>query len=157
MTKEEFNVDINSMYHLVVAVYMDYKTRGKECPYENLLSQIDTYMMNGTPFKPKYHKIDDFMVDAYKIYDRYSSIEDKIGQVLEMSGLGKLFGFNEEKIKEELLKISTTVEELLMNCDFDGVQIRGIQKNFLKDALKKAIEDENYERCVILRDKINNI
>jgi len=157
MTKEDFNVDINNMFHLVAAVYMDYKTRGKECPYENLLSQVDTYKMNGTPFKPKYHKIDDFMVDAYRIYDRYSSIEDKIGEVLEMTGLGKFFGFNEDKIKEELLKISTTVEELLMNCEFEGVQIRGIQKNFLKDKLNVAIENEEYELCAKLKSKIDKI
>lgn len=157
MTKEDFNVDSNNMFHLVAAVYMDYRTRGEVCPYENLLSQVDTYKMNGTPFNPKFHKIDDFMVDAYKVYDRYLTIEDKIGEILDMTGLGKIFGFDEEKIKKEFATISTTFEDLMIHCEFEGVQIRGIQKNFLKDVLKKAVEDENYELCAILRDKINNI
>jgi len=157
MTKEEFKVDSNNMFQLVAAVYMDYKTRGEVCPYENLFDQVNTYKMNGTRFNPKIHKIDDFMVDAYKIYDKFSLIEDKIGQVLDMTGLGKFFGFSEEKLKKELQTISTTFEELMINCDFEGVQIRGIQKNFLKDILKTAAENENYEFCAILRDKINNI
>jgi len=156
MTKE-FKVDSDNMFQLVAAVYIDYKTKGKVCPYENLFEQVTTYKMNGTQFNPKIHKIDDFMVDAYKIYDKFSSIEDKVAQVLEMTGLGKFFGFNEEKIKKELQTISETFEDLMINCEFDGVQIRGIQKNFLKDILKNAADDEKYEFCAKLRDKINNI
>jgi len=155
MTKEDFGVDSGDMFNLVIAVFMDYKTRGKEFPYANLLSQVETYKMNGTTFKPKYHKIGDFMVDAYKIYDRYLSIEDKLTDMLSVTGLGKMF--DEKKIKEEFMTISTTFEDLMVCCDFEGVQICGIQKNFLKDKLNVAIENEEYEKCVYLRDKINNI
>jgi len=157
MTKEEFKIDSNNMFYLVAAVYMDYKTRGKTCPYENLLEQVDTYKMNGTLFNPKIHKIDDFMVDAYRIYDKFSEVEDKIGEVLDMSNLGKFFGLDEKKIRKELQIISKTFEDLMINCDFEGVEIRGIQKNFLKDIMKNAVEEENYEFCGILKTKINNI
>ncbi len=152
---KDFNVDSNNMYHLIIAVYMDYSIRGKQCPYDNLLSQVDTYKMNGTPFRPKLHKIDDFMVDAYKIYDRYLNIENDISAVLSMSVFGKMF--NEEKIRKEFTTISNTFEELIMNCDFEGVQIRGIQKNLLIDKLKNAIDNEEYELCSKLKNKIDKL
>ena len=155
MTKEDFSVDSNNMFILVIAVYTDYKSKGKTFPYSNLLSQVETYKMNGTTFKPKFHKIGDFMVDAYTVYDRYLSIEDKLTDMLSMTGLGEVF--NEEKIKEELMAISNTFEVLMINCDFEGVQIRGIQKNFLKDKLEEAIEIEEYELCAVLKKKIDNI
>lgn len=142
----------------------------KNCPYDNLMAQVNSYKLTNTDFDPTEHKIDDFMVDAYMVYVKYNSVVDKIDDVFEMikkdtsndmlSGLLKLFGvdnIDDNDIKKELDTISTTFEDLLLNCDFEGVQIRGIQKNFLKDKLKEAIENEEYMLCAKLRDKINSI
>ena len=161
MTKNEnYKVDITHMYNLVLAVYMDYKLKNKDCPYENLLSQVESYKITNTPFDPKIHNIDNFMVDAYQVYDRYMSIEDKLEEILEENPLTKMFGamgIDMDFMEEQFHMITRTFEEIIQNCDFEGVQIRGIQKNFLKDLMKRAVGDENYELAAELRDKIKSI
>lgn len=161
MTKDEhYKVDINHMYNLVLAVYMDYKLKDKECPYENLLSQVESYKITNTPFDPKIHNIDNFMVDAYKVYDRYMSIEDKLDEIMEVNPLSKMFdamGIDMDFMEQQFHEIIRTFEEIIQNCEFEGVHIKGIQKNFLKDLMKRAVEDEDYELAAVLRDKIKSI
>ncbi len=161
MTKEHYKIDIDGMYYLVVAVYTDYKIRGLDNPYTQLMNQVESYKMNNTPFDPTIHKIDDFMVDAYKIYARYISIEgelgDKLKEILESSELLNIFEFDEDKLKEEFEKITSTFEDIIDNCDFDRPEIRGIQKNLLLERMNTAAEEENYELAAILRDKINKV
>jgi len=160
MTKENYKIDIDGMYYLVVAVYTDYKIRGENNPYEQLMSQVETYKMNHTPFDPSIHKIDDFMVDAYRIYDRYVSIEDKLSDKIEDmlgSTFLNMFGIDKDKIKEEFEKYKTTFNDIIDNCDFEDPQIRGIQKNILIEKMNKAADKENYELAAKFRDKIKKI
>ena len=161
MTKEHYKIDIDGMHYLVIAVYTDYKIRGLENPYTQLMDQVESYKMNNTPFDPTIHKIDDFMVDAYKIYDRYTAIEgelgDKLKEILASSELLNIFDFDEEKIKEEFEKVTSTFEDIINNCNFDRPEIRGIQKNILLENMNVAVAVEDYELAAILRDKINNI
>ena len=157
MTKNNYKININNMYYLVFAVYTDFSVRkhGKDNPYGNLLSQVDSYKKTDTPFDPKFHNIDDFMVDAYRLYEKYMTIEDKLTDVMQNLGFGKMI--DPETIEKEFHRITSTFEEIIMNCDFEGVQIRGIQKNFLGDKMKDAVDEENYELAAKLRDKIKSI
>lgn len=161
MTKEQYKIDIDGIYYLIFAVYTDYHFKKKDFPYDNLKSQIETYQMTKTPFDPNIHNIDDFMVDAYSIYDRYMSIEGELGNILGSLGMEKLgidfLDLNEDKIREEFDKITGTFEDIIINCDFESPQIKGIQINFLKDKMKDAIVDENYELCAKLKNKIEKI
>lgn len=177
MTKDN-KVEINSMFHLVSAVYSEYFFKGKECPYYNLLEQINSYKLTNTDFDPLAHKIDDFMVDAYMVYEKYNQMVDKVDEILELiksdkmdaifSNMLKMFDINkvnDDDIKKEIEIISNTFEDLMFNFDYEGVHIRGIQKNFLQDKMTEAIENEDYEFCQemlqrfpqILKDKINNL
>jgi len=154
---KDFVINSGDMFQLIAAVYLEMKIGGKEWKYNNLLEQVDTYKLNNTPFNPNIHNIDDFMVEAYKVYDKYLLIKDKIDEALQITGLSNNPFFTKEKIKKEFDIIMNTVEQILINCNFKGVQIRGIQKNFLNDKLKESIEQENYELCAILKEKIDNL
>ena len=165
MAKEKFKVNSDDMLRLVAAVYIDYKLKGKllkeeSFPYIQLLSQVETYRLTNTKFDPSIHKIDDFMVDAYQIYEQYQSVEDILDEnlhliVQSLGNFSQMPGLGEEDIKREFKTITTTFEALMINCEFEGVQIRGIQNNFLKDVMKEAIEDENYELCAKLKKKLD--
>jgi hypothetical protein len=154
MTQEHYKVDSNSMYYLVFAVKTEYSAKGEPFPYDNLFSQVETYQMNGTPFDPAIHNIDDFMVSAYGLYDRYLNAEDKIAEVIDKLGFSKNFGIDGDLIKKEFNNLIVTFDGIIENCNFESVEIKGIQINLLKDKLKIAIEDENYELAAILRDKL---
>ena len=156
MNKEKhYKINIDNMYYLVIAVFMEYLLTGQKCPYTNLLSQVESYRLKNTPFDLSIHNIDDFMVDAYKLYIKYISIEDKISSFSDISE--KMFGVNETSLRKEFKRITGTFEDIIQHCDFEGVQIKGIQKNFLNDLLNKAIEVEDYEKAAELRDKMNSI
>lgn len=154
--KENYKIDIDKMFYLVYAVYMDYLAKGKEMPYSQLLSQVETYKMNNTKFDTTIHKIDDFMVDAYRVYAKFANIEDRISEMSEIFKIGKIY-IDNDKLKEGFSNIKSGFEELIIHCNFEGAQIRGIQKNFLKEKLKVVIKNEEYEFAAYLRDKIKTI
>jgi hypothetical protein len=159
---EQYKIEIDGLYYLVVAVQTEYIISGKVSPYENLLSQVSTYQRNGTNFDPKLHKIDDFMVDAYKIYYKYLDVEDKLDEIIGDVDDGSLIGgflgsFDSDMIKQEFKKIILTFEEIILNCEFENAQIRGIQKNFLISKMNNVASEENYELAAKLRDKIKKI
>lgn len=166
--KSSYKVDILLMENLVTSVMVEFLLEGKTYPYENLLEQVNSYKLLKTPFDTKIHNIDDFMVDAYVVYDKYHKIQKQnIDSVIDLissndsfKDLLKLFkmdGLDVDAVKDQLKLYIDTFEKLMINCDFEGVQIRGIQKNFLNDKMSDAISDEDYELCAFLRDKINSI
>jgi hypothetical protein len=62
-----------------------------------------------------------------------------------------------EEVRKELSKFLQAFDDIMIDCDFEGVQIKGIQKNFLNDKLQEFVEVENYEKAAEIRDKIKKI
>lgn len=155
-------IPIEKIGYIVLGVHIHYTLFGKKSPYENLLEQVETYKLKNTPLDTDIHNIDDLMVDAYILYEKIKSKEEEIINMSDhfiYSNINNLFGFEIDinEVQKELGKLTDAFDYIMMECDFEGVQIKGIQKNFLNDKLKELVESEEYEKAAKIRDKINNI
>lgn len=153
-------IPIDKIGYIVYGVHIQYTLFGKKSPYENLLEQVETYKLKNTPLDINIHNIDDLMVDAYMLYEKIKSRQDELLNMSEnlYAGLTN-FGFkiDMEEVRKELSKFLQAFDDIMIDCDFEGVQIKGIQKNFLNDKLQEFVEVENYEKAAEIRDKIKKI
>lgn len=151
-------IDIEKMSYIVTGVYVRGLYFG-ESTYENLFEQVETYRLSGTVFDTDIHNIDELMVDAYKLYAEIKELKeiDSLPQEI-FSGLAN-FGIkmNLDDVQMVSHNFISIFDEIMINCTFEGVQIRGIQKNFLGDKLNDAISDEEFEKAAYIRDKIKSI
>jgi len=134
----------------------------KPFKYQNLLDQAYTNKLADLPIDTKINHVDDFMVDVYRIYNKIIDTESKIDitdvykQMTASPGLDKEMM---KQIKPDLLKgalddFKKIFLDIIYNYEFEGTEIRGIQKNFIQEKLNYLIENEEYEEAAIFRDKL---
>lgn len=102
------------------------------------------------------NKIEDFMVDVYYVYDKIknkSEAEDKFLSMIKLENMGDL-GKSAQTEMEKLIKI---FETCILESQFCTLNMIGIQKNMLTEMLNEFLNNEEYEKCAIIRDKLNSI
>ena len=168
-------VDIDDFLFLVSWVFAPTLTENRSFKYQNLLDQAITNQLKNIPLDVTIHKIDDFMVDVYIMYDKIISIEDNLSEAYDafnslVSGgglFGGLFGDllgggGADKITKEMLienvnRYKKVFSDMMIYYEYEKTEIRGIQKNFLKAKLQELVDNEDYELAADVRDKIKNI
>lgn len=125
---------------------------GKQFDFENLFEQAETYKLSDTPLNTNIHYIDDFMIVAYKVYNKLNETMSQFNKVIEILNIP----FNSQLMIFEVEKYKNIFEDILENCDFEDVEIIAIQKGVLGEKIKKCVEVEDYERAAKLRDIIKD-
>jgi hypothetical protein len=149
MVKIKSKINIDDFLTLIYWVKTMYFMEGKEFAYESLYQQAQTYKYNDTPLDVNIHKIDDFLIDAYWIYDKLRKTQDKMLDIVDA-----IPTVNKDDIVKETQKYENIFESIMENFKFDEPEIRGIQKGILNERMKEYVEVEDYENAAKVRDMI---
>lgn len=144
-------VNIEDFLILIYWVRTYYLFESKEFVYQNLLEQAETYAFTKTALDTKLHNIDDLMVDAYKIYSKIKSTEQRVSEILDTI---KKPLIDKEEMKKETKRYESIVEDLIENYKYEDAEIRGIQKGFLTEKMSEYVLVEDYENAAKVRDMI---
>lgn len=151
-------IDIDDFIIIIGFVKTVTEFEGKEFPYNNLYDQAETYKLNKTPLDTQIHHIDDFMVDAVKVYLKMKSTQKEFEELVESIPdlpLNKLF--DKSKILEHVKKYQTICEDLMTNYEYTDPEIISIQIGFLTEKMNEFVSNEEYESAAELRDYIKNL
>jgi hypothetical protein len=144
-------INIDDMLTILNWVRSSYMVEGKSFNYQNLLDQAETYRYTNTPFDTKKHSIDELMIDAFRVYHKLKTTENRIFEVLDSI---KLPMINKDEMIAETKRYESIFEDLMENCKFDDPEIRGIQKGILDEKMNEYVASEDYENAAKLRDMI---
>lgn len=130
--------------------------KNKKFSYDTLLNRC-MYDSTGNVEVDGY--FDDLMLDLYIIYEKLSKVnpEDLENKIVESPLFNVL---PKDWIKESMRSLESffkLFEELMMTSKFEYPQIRGIQKNMMNDFLTKYITNEEFEKCIQLKENIKEI
>lgn len=151
-------IDIDDFIIIIGFVKTITEFEGKEFPYNNLYEQVETYYLNKTPLDTEIHHIDDFMVDAVKIYLKMKATQKEFEELVEKLPdlpLNKLF--DKTKILEHVKKYQTICEDLMINYKYTDPEIISIQIGFLTEKMNDLVSKEEYEKAAEIRDYIKNL
>jgi len=107
--------------------------------------------------------IDQLMIDLFDIYDKLSKtpkeeLEEKLEESLKQNAMFNIL--SKDLVSESMRSMQSFIElyeSLLMDTKFDYPEIRGIQKNILNSLITKYITNEEYEKCIELKQKIKEV
>ena len=127
----------------------------KSFDYDNVLTECaqNFEVINVEDF------IDQLMIDLFDMYDKLKSttkkeLEEKIKDTALFNVLSK------EMISESMRSLDSFLElyeNLLLETKFDYAEIRGIQKNVFNVMISSCIANEEYEKCIELKEKIKEV
>lgn len=155
-------VNIDDFLIMVYWIRTIYLYEGRKFNYENLLMQAESYKFKNTPLNTEIHKIDELMIDAYKIYDKLKSTEkeiasalDNIDELPDFPGIDKDFlRVSKNQMLEQAKKYEQIFEDLMENIKYEDPEIRGIQKGILTEKMNEYVAVEDYEHAAKVRDII---
>lgn len=102
---------------------------------------------------------DDLMYDLYVLYEKLSKItSDQIEEKVVQNPLFNILP--KEWLEESMRSLDSFLglyEKLIMTSKFENIEIRGIQKNMINDLLNKFIANEDYEKCIELKENLKNV
>lgn len=151
-------IDIDDFIIIISFVKTITEFEGKQFHYNNLYNQAETYKLNKTPLDTLIHHIDDFMVDAVKVYLRMKTTQKDFEELVENLPdlpFNKLFDKN--IILEHVKKYQTICENLMINYKYSDPEIISIQIGFLTEKMNDFVSKEEYEKAVELRDYIKKL
>ena len=161
-------VDIDDFLIMINWVFTFSALEQKSFNHMLLMEQAQTYKLSNTPLNTNIHKIDGFMVDVYRVYDRLVKLESKIESAYDtifpmLSGMGgfpigggEFLSFpSKDVLIAEIEKFFIIFSDMMENFIYEETEIRGIQKNFLLDKIKAYSDDEEYEKAAQIRDILN--
>jgi len=147
-------IDVEEILVLMYWVKTFYEIEQKTFIYQNLLDQAQTYKYSNTQlFDTNIHNIDDLMIDAYKIYNKLKTAEDRFEETLKSNEIPFNFlNIDADMVLNEAKKYLTIVEKIMESCNYEDPEICGIQKGFLAEKMANFIAAEEYENALELRD-----
>jgi len=149
--KNKINIDDFIIIIRWVKTFIEYE--GKHFEYQNLYDQAETYKLKNTPFDTQIHHIDEFMIDALKVYlkmkETQSDFEELLGDIPFIP-----FGVKKESLIDHVKKYQTICEDLMLNYKYEDPEIRAIQIGFLTEKMNEFALNEDYEKAAELRDYI---
>lgn len=101
--------------------------------------------------------LDDLMCDLFIIYNKLKNTET-IEENIHISPLFKVLP--KDMLEESMRGLKSFIdlyERLLMECKFENIQIRGIQKTMFTTMLNNSIMNEEYEKCIELKEKLKDV
>lgn len=153
-------IDIEDFLIIINWVKTMIEFEGKIFPYQNLYDQAETYKLKNTPLDTQIHHIDDFMVDAFKVYLKMKKTQDIFEESLEYNSIfemfEKIFKIKKEAFIEHTRKYQRICEDLMLNYKYEEPEIRAIQIGFLTEKMNEFALNEEYEKAAELRDYIKN-
>lgn len=149
MVQVKNKINIDDFLVLIYWVKTHYLFEGKNFAYTHLLKQAQTYKYNNTPLDTNLHKIDDLVIDAFKVYHKLKETEEKVMNVIESIPL-----VSKEDALRETKRYENIFEDLMENYKFEDPEVRGIQKGVLNEKMKEYVAEEDYENAAKVRDMI---
>lgn len=149
MVQVKNKINIDDFLVLIYWVRTHYLFEGKTFAYTHLLEQAQTYKYNNTPLDTNLHKIDDLVIDAFKVYHKLKETEEKVMDVIESIPL-----VSKEDALRETKRYENIFEDLMENYKFEDPEVRGIQKDVLNEKMKEYVAEEDYENAAKVRDMI---
>jgi hypothetical protein len=102
---------------------------------------------------------DDLMFDLYLLYEKLCKITpEQLEEKIIENPMFKILP--KEWVAESMRSLANFLElyeNLMMSSKFENIQIRGIQKNMMNDLLKKYIMNEEFEKCIDLKEKLKEV
>ena len=103
--------------------------------------------------------IDQLMIDLFNMYEKLKStskedLEEKMKETPLFNVLSK------DLISESMRSLESFIdlyERILMETKFEYPEIRGIQKNIFTSLISTCIANEEYEKCIELKEKIKEV
>ena len=145
-------VDIDDFLNLILWVKTYSIINQKKFKYDNLVDQAETYKLKNIPLDINIHRIDDLMIEAFKVY---FDLKEKTNSVKEFLNTYQIF--NKDLMLYEIDRYQKIFEDLLENYKYEDPEICGIQKGFLSEKMKEYVIIEDYENAAKIRDIINEI
>lgn len=102
---------------------------------------------------------DDLMCDLYIIYEKLKKLtrEELENKMIE-SPLFNLFP--KDMIDQSMKSLNSFLdlyERLMITSKFEFPQIRGIQKNMMTEFISKYVMNEEYEKCIVLKENLKEV
>jgi excinuclease UvrABC helicase subunit UvrB len=145
-------IDIEDFLIIINWVKTTIEFEGKCFPYQNLYDQAETYKFKNTPLDTQIHHIDEFMVDAFKVYLKMKKTQSDFEELLDRVSIPS--GIKKESIIDHVKKYQTICEDLMLNYKYEDPEIRAIQIGFLTEKMNEFALNEEYEKAAELRDYI---
>ena len=142
-------IDINDFWTLMIWIKTYDVIEGKDFKFESLFQQVETYKYTNTPLDINIHPIDHLMLEAYYLYNKLKTTEDRVSKVLDL-----LTFVDKEEVLSETNKYFKIFEDIIENYMFDEPEIRGIQKGILTEKMNECVMNEEYENAAKYRDFI---
>jgi excinuclease UvrABC helicase subunit UvrB len=146
-------IDIEDFLIIINWVKTIIEFEGKNFPYQNLYDQAETYKLKNTPLDTQIHHIDEFMIDAFKVYIKMKKTEVEFEKLLDDIPFIP-FGIKKESFIDHVKKYQTICEDLMLNYKYEDPEIRAIQIGFLTEKMNEFAINEEYEKAAELRDYI---
>ena len=118
-----------------------------------IIEQGQTYKISMTDMDMSIHpNVEEFLVEMYIIYDKIKNNKP----ISKHEIMANVF-HTDKATMSEMEVFCASFEKIMVDCDFETPDMRGIQKNLLQDIMKDMIKCERYEECAFIRDKANKI
>lgn len=156
MLEKREKLDKKEVFILISWLKGDILNKNLKFNYDELL--IRCYSDNDEDVIISDH-FDNLMLDLYNLYDKLTKItkeeiEDKIKENPMFNSLQKEWIEESMKSYEKFIKL---YEKLILTTKFENENIKILQKNLMTNLITKYISFEEYEKCIDLKQKINEI
>jgi len=142
-------------------VDLDRMSRGEEIS-EDELKYGDLLANSGHPENKNNeldveNVIDNLMFDNYGVYLQFKNKEKLNVDDYFLEDLSENERQKIEEGEENIRKYIKLYERLMFESKFEYANIRSVQKSMLEKRMQTAIARENYELCVVLKQRIQEI
>ena len=103
-------IDINDFWTLMIWIKTYDVIEGKDFKFESLFQQVETYKYTNTPLDINIHPIDHLMLEAYYLYNKLKTTEDRVSKVLDL-----LTFVDKEEVLSETNKYFKIFEDISIN------------------------------------------
>ena len=149
-------INIDDFLTVITWVKSLYIFDGKKFEFNNLYDQAITYKLKNTNLNTNIHKIDNFMIEAFKLYQQMKSTNDSFVKLVKKLDYIP-FNINKDELINHNFKYQRICEDLLTNYKYENVEMKAIQKEYLTNIMNEYANSDQFEKAIEIRDLIKEI
>ena len=150
-------VNIEDFLTLLYWVRTYVTVEGKNFKHDKLSNQAMLYKKLNVSFNTNVNDIDDFMLDAHKLYEKLHKTNETVFNIMnsiDAPYIPKVSKVSKESMIKEIEDFENIFEDLFENYNFMNVEIRNMQKDAANEKMMRCVDIEDYENAAKYRDLI---